>query len=161
MDLITCSCWCAFIQLSQRFLWLKLRTLGNIFSHWHFKIFFFLFPENRIWQFMQIVSNGDNLHEMSIPVFRGNKTNMTNLSSAELVQRVIRKMDTICKFSAIFMPHHNKWWGYYVILSKILRVRQRFHYSRPLHNSDTIWDIFVKLYTHVKHYETKYRIQEP
>ena len=27
------------------------------------------FPENMIWHFMQIVSNGNNLHEMSKPVF--------------------------------------------------------------------------------------------
>ena len=27
------------------------------------------FPENKIWHFMQILSNGDNLHEMSTPVF--------------------------------------------------------------------------------------------
>ena len=27
------------------------------------------FPENRIWHFMQIVSNGNNLHEISNPVF--------------------------------------------------------------------------------------------
>ena len=27
------------------------------------------FLENRIWHFMQIVSNGDNLHEMSNPDF--------------------------------------------------------------------------------------------
>ena len=32
-------------------------------------IFFLFFPENRIWHFMQIVSLGDNLHEMSYPVF--------------------------------------------------------------------------------------------
>ena len=32
-------------------------------------IFFLFFPENRIWHFMQIVSVGDNLHEMSNPVF--------------------------------------------------------------------------------------------
>ena len=31
-------------------------------------IFFLFFPENRIWHFMQIVSTGDNLHEMSILV---------------------------------------------------------------------------------------------
>ena len=30
----------------------------------HNKLMIF-FPENRIWHFMQIVSNGDNLHEMS------------------------------------------------------------------------------------------------
>ena len=32
-------------------------------------IFFLFFPENRIWQFMQIVYNWDTLHEMSNPVF--------------------------------------------------------------------------------------------
>ena len=32
-------------------------------------IFFLFFPANRIRHFMQIVSLGDNLHEMSIPVF--------------------------------------------------------------------------------------------
>ena len=32
-------------------------------------LFFLFFPENRIWHYMQIVSLGDNLHEMSNPVF--------------------------------------------------------------------------------------------
>ena len=32
-------------------------------------IFFLFSPENRIWHFMQIVSNRVNLHEMSNPVF--------------------------------------------------------------------------------------------
>ena len=36
----------------------------------HTEIFFLFFPrENRIWHFMQIASTGDNLHEMSYPVF--------------------------------------------------------------------------------------------
>ena len=35
------------------------------------KTFFLFFPENRIWYFMQIVSWGDNLQEMSNPVFWG------------------------------------------------------------------------------------------
>ena len=48
---------------------LTLSTLGKIFSRRHFEIFFLFFPENRIWHFMQIVSLGDNLHEMSNPVF--------------------------------------------------------------------------------------------
>ena len=30
-------------------------------------IYFLFFQENRIWYFMQIVSLGDNLHEMSVP----------------------------------------------------------------------------------------------
>ena len=33
--------------------------------------FFLFFPENRFWHFMQIGSNGDNLHEMSKPFFMG------------------------------------------------------------------------------------------
>ena len=33
------------------------------------KYFFLFFPENRIWHFMQIDSIGDDLHEMSNPVF--------------------------------------------------------------------------------------------
>ena len=48
---------------------LTLSTLGKIFSRRHFEIFFLFFPENRIWHCMQIVSSGDNLHEMSDPVF--------------------------------------------------------------------------------------------
>ena len=31
---------------------------------------FLIFPENRIWHFMQIVPIGDNLHEISNPVSR-------------------------------------------------------------------------------------------
>ena len=33
------------------------------------KYFFLFFLENRIWHFMQIVSQGDNLHEVSDPIF--------------------------------------------------------------------------------------------
>ena len=40
------------------------------------KYFFLFFPENRIWRFMQIVSNGDNLHEMSNLFSRKNKKRM-------------------------------------------------------------------------------------
>ena len=32
-------------------------------------IFFLFFWENRIWHFMQIVSSGDNLEEVSNPIF--------------------------------------------------------------------------------------------
>ena len=49
---------------------LTLSTLGKFFSRRHivgFTFFssFFFFQENRIWHFMQILSNWDNLHEMS------------------------------------------------------------------------------------------------
>ena len=40
---------------------------------------------------MQIVSSGDNLHEMSYPVSeKKNKKNIINLSSAEFVQSVVK-----------------------------------------------------------------------
>ena len=48
---------------------LTLSTLGKIFSRRHFEIFFLFFPENGSWHFMQIVSLGDNLHDMSNSVF--------------------------------------------------------------------------------------------
>ena len=38
---------------------------------------------------MQIVSNGDNLHEISNTVFSGKKKNITNVSVAELAQSVV------------------------------------------------------------------------
>ena len=41
-------------------------------SRWHTEIFFSFFPENRILQFMQIVSNGDNLHKCQM-LFSGKK----------------------------------------------------------------------------------------
>ena len=56
---------------------LHLSTLGRIFSRRHFEIFFnyfsyfffFFSPGNRIRHFMQTVSNEDNMHEMSNPVY--------------------------------------------------------------------------------------------
>ena len=39
---------------------------------------------------MQIVSSGVNLHEMSKPVSGKSEKNVTNLSSAEFAQRVVK-----------------------------------------------------------------------
>ena len=53
-----------FIDLSM------LSMLGKNFSRQHFEIFFFfVFSENMLWHFMQIVSLGDNLHEIPKPTF--------------------------------------------------------------------------------------------
>ena len=64
-------------------------SLGK-FSRWQIHIFLFFFfffffflPENRICQFMQIVSIGDNLHEMSKPVFWGKYGKYFKMSSTE------------------------------------------------------------------------------
>ena len=48
---------------------LTLSTLGKIFSRQHFEIFFLIFPGKQDLTFMQIVSWGDTLHEMSNPVY--------------------------------------------------------------------------------------------
>ena len=79
---------------------LRLSTLGKIFSRRHFEIFFLIFfPENRFWHFMQIVSIGDNLHEMSNPVMGKNKKNITDLSSAEYAERVVRIKARLFKYT--------------------------------------------------------------
>ena len=90
-------------------IYLTLTTLGKIFSRRHTD-FFLIFPRNhnltfhanflhyfflfslKSGHFMQIVSNGDNLHILSSPVFWENKVkNNTNLSSsAELAQRMVK-----------------------------------------------------------------------
>ena len=44
-------------------------TLGKFLADNILKLFFLFFQGNRILQFMQIVSNRDNLHEISNPVF--------------------------------------------------------------------------------------------
>ena len=64
-------------------------TLDNFFSRQQFEIFFFFFTGNRILigHFMQIVSNGDNWHGISNPVFW---ENIINLSTAELAQKMVK-----------------------------------------------------------------------
>ena len=47
-------------------------------------IFFFL-PENRIWNFLQMVSHRDNLHEKSKAVYWLNKKHISKMSPAELL----------------------------------------------------------------------------
>ena len=44
--------------------------MGNSADH-KLIILFLFFLENRIWHFMQIVSLGDILHEVSDPIFQG------------------------------------------------------------------------------------------
>ena len=72
------------------FFFLTPSTLGKIFSRQHIEIFFLFFPGNIIEHFMQTVSNGDNLHEMSNPVFWKNKKNFIHLSSADFASRGVK-----------------------------------------------------------------------
>ena len=49
---------------------------------------------------MQVVSNGDNLHEISNPVFWEKEEKNINLSSAELAQWMVKvNSDTLIPFS--------------------------------------------------------------
>ena len=61
----------------------------------------------------------------------------------------------------LFKPRHRKWRGYYVIPSEIVSVRtsirQSFHHLYLLH---TVQNIFTKLHTNVKHYDTTCRTHE-
>ena len=55
---------------------------------------------------MQIISNGDNWHEMSNPFFWENKKNIVPLSSAELAKRVVKvkwkkKKKKVCNIHVI------------------------------------------------------------
>ena len=56
------------LSLSFKSFILTFTTLWAFSADDKLMIFFLFFPENRIWHFMQIVSLGDNLHEMSYPV---------------------------------------------------------------------------------------------
>ena len=72
---------------------LTLSTLDDIFSRRHFEIFLFS-PENRLWHFMQIVPYGDNVYNMSKPIFWESRKNMMKLSSAEFAQRDVKVKET-------------------------------------------------------------------
>ena len=69
---------------------LTLSTLGKFFSRLHFEIFFFLYPENWIWHFMQIVSMETICMKCQILFWGKNKKSITTLSSTEYAQRVVK-----------------------------------------------------------------------
>ena len=68
---------------------LTLSTLGKIFSRQHIKVSIFLIFHDF---YISCKLSPDNLHKMTKPVFFGKKKrkNITNLLSAELVQRVVK-----------------------------------------------------------------------
>ena len=52
---------------------------------------FYFFPESRIWYFMQIVSVGDNMHDMSKPaVWEKYEKYYNMMSAAKILSRVLR-----------------------------------------------------------------------
>ena len=92
MDLFPKCKWLKWRSIWWRSTWIVITTRCQVnklalFNHYQFTALsansadhettnyniFLIFPENRIWHCMQIVSTGDNLHEMSNPVFWGKK----------------------------------------------------------------------------------------
>ena len=67
-------------------------SLG-IFSRRQIDDICLFFPENRIWHFMQIVSLGDNLHEMSILFSEKNKKNISKCRLLKILPRVLSVKD--------------------------------------------------------------------
>ena len=60
--------WCKIISQDNLFLFLTF-SISQLIKQIELVIFFlFFFPEHRIWHFMQMVSNGEHLHEISNPV---------------------------------------------------------------------------------------------
>ena len=96
------------ITASTSYFYLTLSILDKISSRWHTEIFYLFFLENRIWQFMQIVSTGDNLHEMSNPVlifspknriwkFMQTLSNLNEMSNPVFpISCKLSPMETIC-----------------------------------------------------------------
>ena len=71
--------------------------------------FFLAFLENRFLHFMQIVSTGDNLHEMSKPVFWENKTNIIRLPYFFLISReIFRQLYKGDNFRVFLLASHTK-----------------------------------------------------
>ena len=71
-------------------IWFNLyHSLGK-FSRWQIDDMFFLYiPENSFWHFMQIVSIGDNLHEISNPVSRENKKDISKCCLLKILPIVL------------------------------------------------------------------------
>ena len=74
--------------------------LGKNFSRRHFQIFFLLFSKNKkkkkkkkknalTFHVNCLQMQGDNVHEMSKPIFWQKKRKINELSSAELTQRLV------------------------------------------------------------------------
>ena len=75
-------------------------------------IVFLFFPENRIWHFMQIVSIGDNLHEISYPVISCIGDNcyeiyhiLFPMSSAEHFTICAKRFNLILLSAWVFLSH--------------------------------------------------------
>ena len=84
--------------------------MGKILADDILKYFSYFSPEDRIWLFMQTVSNRDNLHEMSNPIFWKIKRKITiNLSSAESVQWVVKNIYTFLSLDHSMLGKNFSW----------------------------------------------------
>ena len=69
---------------------LRIIMLGKNSTDNILKYFILFFPESKIWCFMQSVFLGNNLHEMSNPIFwKKKEKNISNLLSAEFAHYML------------------------------------------------------------------------
>ena len=80
---IVCARWCSSLTFT---------TLWDNSTDNTLRIVFLFFLENRIWHFMQIVSTGDNLHEMSNLFYWKNKKYFSMSSAENFTQSAKRLM---------------------------------------------------------------------
>ena len=87
--------------------WVNLYHHMNTFQQmtsWHFSLFFsFFFSENRLQHFMQIVSLGHNLYEMSEPICWKDKKKKIRMSSAELFTQQAKRLELKCNHMFFFV----------------------------------------------------------
>ena len=65
--------------------WHLFNTLWANIAYDKLIVFFLISPENLIWYFMQIVSSGDDLQEMSSPIFWENEENNNKATKCRLL----------------------------------------------------------------------------
>ena len=77
--------------------------------------------------------------------------------------QIMHKVHNLENFPYFYMPVEDG--SYYVVPSVRLSVRMSVcpfvNFSCPLHNSDTVQDIFMKLGTNINHHQSMCREQEP
>ena len=73
---------------------LTLSTLGKLFIRRHFKTFFLIFPSKQDLTFMQIVSNGNNLNELSKPISK--RDNLHELSNSAFWVKIRKTNSKSC-----------------------------------------------------------------
>ena len=104
------------------------RVLSINFQQTTFWNIFLIFPGNRIRYFVQIISNGDNLHEMLTSVFW--KKKIRKVSSVCCLLKLTRE-----RWASIFSRRHFEYFSYF---SKETRI---WHFMQIVSNRDSLHEM--------------------